>query len=159
MLALVLAPLLLFQSPAVSVSMTKDAGGIEDWVVQPDPAGFPRFFREFERLTNHLLADPNDLPFARSVAVLVGVSRYPHAEIEDLDFVREDITRMRNYLLDRGAFDRVIVLLDDAATNQEPKSIVSPACAAIDTPIGLTEVAVSQSAEEAARLAIPQNIR
>ena len=47
----------------------------------------------------------------------------------------------------------------DAATSHEPKPILRPACSASCTPMGLTEVAVSQSAEETARLAIPQNMR
>ena len=47
----------------------------------------------------------------------------------------------------------------DAATNHDPKLMSRPYCSATDTPIGLTDVAVSQRAEETARLAIPQNIR
>ena len=47
----------------------------------------------------------------------------------------------------------------EAAMSHEPKLIFRPNCSAISTPIGFTEVAVSQRAEETARLAIPQNIR
>ena len=47
----------------------------------------------------------------------------------------------------------------DAANSQLPKLIFTPYCAASETPIGLAEVAVSQSAEETLRLAMPQNMR
>jgi hypothetical protein len=47
----------------------------------------------------------------------------------------------------------------EAATSHEPNPIVRPACSASCTPMGLADVAVSQSAEETARLAIPQNMR
>ena len=47
----------------------------------------------------------------------------------------------------------------DAARSHEPKVIFRPNCCAISTPIGFTDVAVSQSAEDTARLAMPQNMR
>ena len=47
----------------------------------------------------------------------------------------------------------------DAATSQLPKPIVSPDSRAICTPIGLADVAVIQSADETARLAIVQYMR
>ena len=45
------------------------------------------------------------------------------------------------------------------ARSHLPKSISSPAFCTICTAIGLAEVAVIQSAEETARLAIAQNMR
>ena len=47
----------------------------------------------------------------------------------------------------------------EEARSQLPKPISNPAFCAICTPIGLAEVAVSQRAEETARLAIAQNMR
>ncbi len=47
----------------------------------------------------------------------------------------------------------------DAARSHEPKLIFRPNWRAISTPIGFTDVAVIQSAEETARLAMPQNMR
>ena len=47
----------------------------------------------------------------------------------------------------------------EAATSHLPKSISTPNSRAIWIPIGLADVAVIQSAEETARLAMPQNIR
>jgi hypothetical protein len=43
--------------------------------------------------------------------------------------------------------------------SHEPKLIFRPNWRAISAPIGFTDVAVIQSAEETARLAMPQNIR
>ena len=45
------------------------------------------------------------------------------------------------------------------ARSQLPKPISSPNCFVTCTPIGLAEVAVIQSAEETARLAMVQNMR
>jgi hypothetical protein len=47
----------------------------------------------------------------------------------------------------------------EAAKSHEPKLIFTSKWRAISTPIGFTEVAVSQRAEETARLAMPQNMR
>ena len=47
----------------------------------------------------------------------------------------------------------------EATSSQEPKLTLRPCSAASETPIGLGEVAVSQSADETLRLAMPQNIR
>ena len=47
----------------------------------------------------------------------------------------------------------------DAATSHVPKLMVRPNSRATWMPIGLADVAVIHSAEETARLAMPQNIR
>ncbi|NTV86733.1 MAG: hypothetical protein HGA21_08330 [Burkholderiaceae bacterium] len=47
----------------------------------------------------------------------------------------------------------------EATSSHLPKSTFSPCSAASETPIGFADVAVSHSAEEMARLAMPQNIR
>jgi hypothetical protein len=47
----------------------------------------------------------------------------------------------------------------EATSSQEPKLTCIPFSAASETPIGLAEVAVSHSADETLRLAMPQNIR
>ena len=59
----------------------------------------------------------------------------------------------------KGRSSTAAIAGTDAARSQEPKLIFRPNCRAISTPIGFTDVAVSQSAEETARLAMPQNIR
>ncbi|EXI70635.1 MAG: hypothetical protein AW07_03965 [Candidatus Accumulibacter sp. SK-11] len=45
------------------------------------------------------------------------------------------------------------------ASSHEPKFTCRPCSAASPAPIGLPDVAVNQSAEVIARLAMPQNIR
>ena len=47
----------------------------------------------------------------------------------------------------------------EATSSQEPKLTFRPCSAASETPIGLAEVAVSHSADDTLRLAMPQNIR
>jgi len=45
------------------------------------------------------------------------------------------------------------------ASSHPPKSICTPSFSAMDAPMGFAEVAVSHSADDTARLAIPQNMR
>ncbi len=59
----------------------------------------------------------------------------------------------------RGSRAMVTSAGTDATRSHLPKSTFSPCSAASDTPIGLADVAVSHSADETARLAMPQNIR
>jgi hypothetical protein len=59
----------------------------------------------------------------------------------------------------RGNITIALSVGTEEARSQLPKPISSPAFCAIWTPIGLQEVAVSQRAEETARLAIAQNMR
>ncbi len=54
------------------------------------------------------------LPFGRSVAFLVGVSRYQHLRPQ-LPFVETDVTELRNYLLSEAAFDTVFEIRNDLA--------------------------------------------
>ena len=54
------------------------------------------------------------LPFGRSVAFLVGVSRYEHLRPQ-LPYVETDVTDLRNYLLGEAAFDTVFEIRNDLA--------------------------------------------
>ena len=77
------------------------------------------------------------------------------------------LNKVRSFLTTLGVIigvASVIIMLaisagTEATSSHVPKSIFRPCSAASDTPIGLAEVAVSHSADETARLAMPQNIR
>jgi hypothetical protein len=56
-------------------------------------------------------------PFRRSVAFLVGVSRYKHIS-QQLDFVKADLTELRNFLLTEGGFDVVYEVRDENVSYQ-----------------------------------------
>lgn len=60
----------------------------------------------------------NDLPFVKSVALLVGVGKYAH--LHPLDFVENDLSEMLKWLLLEERFDDVYVLRDEDAT---PRSV------------------------------------
>jgi len=60
----------------------------------------------------------NDLPFVKSVALLVGVSQYKN--LKKLDFVEHDLDEMLKWALLEERFDDVYVLRDEDAT---PRSV------------------------------------
>jgi len=59
----------------------------------------------------------NRPPFRRSVAFLAGVSQYAHISPQ-LDFVRNDLTEFRNFLLTDGGFDTVYEVRDGNVTRE-----------------------------------------
>jgi hypothetical protein len=88
--------------------------GVDRWIVEPHPSGKPRFFQLYERIAKVELPAPPDLPFGRSVALLVGVSEY--SELPPLPFVKQDLVNLRTFLLGPGGFDEVYTVADGAAT-------------------------------------------
>jgi hypothetical protein len=56
-------------------------------------------------------------PFRRSVAFLAGVSRYNHISPQ-LEFVKTDLTELRNFLLTDGGFDTVYEVRDGNVNRQ-----------------------------------------
>jgi len=59
----------------------------------------------------------NQPPFQRSVAFLAGVSQYNHISPQ-LDFVKNDLTELRNFLLTDGGFDTVYEVRDGNVTRE-----------------------------------------
>jgi hypothetical protein len=72
----------------------------------------PWFFKQVEKIFDVILPSENELPFGRSVAFLVGVSKYTYLEPQ-LPFVRNDIEDMRKFLLTKGGFDEVYVAQEE----------------------------------------------
>lgn len=56
------------------------------------------------------------LPFRRSIAFLAGVSRYASLQPNTLDFVENDVTRFRNFLLTSAGFDTVFEARNETVT-------------------------------------------
>ncbi len=81
------------------------------------PADTPPFWRPLLNLFS-LSTEPRKLPFQKSVAFLAGVgSSYAHIQPK-LNYVENDIDRLREYLLTQGGFDTVYVVKDEKATPQ-----------------------------------------
>lgn len=68
----------------------------------------PWFFQQVENLLEVIIPDKTKLPFGKSVAFLVGVSKYKYLSPQ-LPFVKNDIEDMRYFLLTKGGFDEVYV--------------------------------------------------
>jgi hypothetical protein len=83
---------------------------------RPQPKSQPSYWWQ-------LLADlfswqpKNQPPFRRSVAFLAGVSKYDHISPQ-LDFVRNDLAELRNFLLTGGGFDTVYEVRDANVTRE-----------------------------------------
>ncbi|MGH7597802.1 MAG: DUF1566 domain-containing protein [bacterium] len=76
---------------------------------RPKTAGQkPWFFQQVENLFNIILPSKDQLPFGVSVAFLVGVSQYDNLSPQ-LPFVKNDLSDMREFLLNQGGFDTVYV--------------------------------------------------
>ena len=75
----------------------------------------PFFYTAFEKLMDIVFSNSNDLPFGKSVAFITGVSEYKNIS-PDLDFVENDIRRMKNFLLNDGGFDEVFIAKNDIVT-------------------------------------------
>jgi len=88
--------------------------GVEHWYRVGK--GKPSFFRLVENLYEVILPDEKELPFGKSVAFLVGVSEYKDKALGDLEFVKNDLISLREYLLKNGGFDEVYVATDSIAT-------------------------------------------
>jgi hypothetical protein len=61
---------------------------------------------------------PKKRPFGRSIAFLTGVSRYDDRAFDRLDFVNNDLTKLRNFLLTEGGFDAVYEARDENVTEE-----------------------------------------
>jgi hypothetical protein len=82
----------------------------------PSPPQPPSFWRMVVDLLKWpTVAKP---PFGRSVAFLAGVSQYNDRSFEQLDFVKNDLTDFRNFLLTQGGFDAVYEARDQNVTEE-----------------------------------------
>jgi uncharacterized caspase-like protein len=85
-------------------------GGVEHWFI-PQPANGDSYlakkFKEIYKVVN----PKNVQPFGRSIALLVGVSKY-HYLSPQLPSVRNDLDAMREFLLNKAGFDEVYVASD-----------------------------------------------
>jgi protein-disulfide isomerase len=111
---------ILYNVPAVigevPLRQTRLSDGVVLWNVNLSYSAKPSFFTRFENLAKVALPSLSELPFERSVAILVGISKYQN--MESLPFVRNDLEDMKNYLLLRGGFDQVYVIADEVATSE-----------------------------------------
>jgi hypothetical protein len=110
LLCLLAWPLLMpAQESRVSVDVGND--GVKRYFF-PDKEK-SRFERTIEQLWSVVVGAP---PFGRSVAFLIGVSDYRH--LKDLPSVKRDLDKMRSFLLERGHFDEVYEVRDEAVTRE-----------------------------------------
>jgi Caspase domain len=86
--------------------------GVEHWYVSASGNGESAFTRGFEQVYE-VLFDKAHQPFGRSIAFLVGVSKYQNLSPQ-LPSVHNDIVEMRNLLINKAGFDEVYVAEDDA---------------------------------------------
>ncbi len=91
--------------------------GVERWQRIKAQDTRPWFFQQVENLFNVVLPAKEKLPFGESVAFLVGVSQYDY-QTPQLPFVKNDLTDMRAFLLDKGGFDQVYVAQDKVANRR-----------------------------------------
>lgn len=96
-----------------SIQKTVLGDGVMHYSRLAAPDNRPWLFVEAEKLFNVAFADPNKLPFEKSIAFLVGVSQYKYIS-QQLPFVENDLDDMRKFLLERGGFDEVYVVRNDA---------------------------------------------
>ena len=76
---------------------------------RPSAQALPLFWESFYNLFHLPNGTRAELPFQRSVAVLVGIGHYQFITPK-LEFVSKDVEKMRDYLLGDGGFDAVYVM-------------------------------------------------
>jgi TPR repeat protein len=76
---------------------------------RPVAATLPSFWESFYNLFRLPSATKLELPFQRSVAVLVGIGHYQYITPK-LEYVSKDVEKMRDYLLGDGGFDAAYVM-------------------------------------------------
>jgi hypothetical protein len=107
--------MLVSPASAMEIHYSKLPDGVELWSRSDVELRKPTFFAELENLFNVVTGEKAALPFDRSVAFLVGVSKYQHLGPQ-LPFVENDVRELREFLLNQGGFDRVYVALNAVAT-------------------------------------------
>jgi uncharacterized caspase-like protein len=84
--------------------------GVEHWYIQEPPNSEAYLTRRFAEIYNVILSAQSTRPFGRSIAFLVGVSKYQN--LSQLPSVLNDIREMREFLLNKAGFDEVYVVTD-----------------------------------------------
>ena len=87
---------------------TKLSDGVEKYYRLKSADSRPWFFKQLEEIFDVMLSQNNELPFGKSIAFLVGVSKYNYISPQ-LPFVENDLDDMRDFLLTTGGFDEVYV--------------------------------------------------
>src|ERR1017187_648087 len=100
------------QAATPTISRVEQPDGVVRWESHSKTQSRrPRFFDVFSGITALSLPDnPDQLPFGRSVAFIVGVSRYKN--LDPLPGVVQSVQQVRDYLLKDGGFDVVYELTD-----------------------------------------------
>ena len=120
----------IYAQPLIKYELLED--GVEHWY-REDLGASPNFFQEIEKLFNIVFPNQEKLPFAKSIAFLVGVSEYKYLSPQ-LPFVKNDLEDMKNFLLGKGGFDEVYLasegvasrdLIEDYMKNRFPKQLSS----------------------------------
>ena len=91
------------------------AGGVELFSLERDVPR-PGLLSGLEKLYRVVRGSESEPPFGKSIAFLVGISRYDHIRPQ-LPFVENDLHDLREFLLHRGGFDRVYQLSNLAKTS------------------------------------------
>ena len=113
--ALPLEPIRAFQESAgADMQLTHLDNGAELWEPRRTEPKRSLLMQLWEGVYDVVFPNPEDFPFDRSIALLVGVSEY--SNLRDLPYVRNDIDDLRDYLLAEAGFDAVYILRDRVAT-------------------------------------------
>jgi hypothetical protein len=108
---------LVFLVPALSYSQSSQpkreilSDGVEHWYVPAPENGKSLLTRKFEEIYDVFFSNSSP-PFGKSVAFLVGVSKYQNLSPQ-LPSVRNDIVQMRDLLLNKAGFDEIYIAEDD----------------------------------------------
>jgi protein-disulfide isomerase len=97
----------------ITLKQSRLPDGVVLWTTNQASTEKPPFFSFLEDLAKIVLPSRGELPFDRSIAFLIGVSKYRH--LDSLPFARNDLNDMRDYLLLRGGFDQVYIVSDEVA--------------------------------------------
>jgi TPR repeat protein len=89
----------------------------------PSTQTLPSFWESFYRLFRLPNGTKVELPFQRSVAVLVGIGHYQYITPK-LEYVSKDVEKMRDYLLGDGGFDAVYVM-DEGVSPETVKTFMA----------------------------------
>ena len=84
--------------------------GVVHSYIQESARGDSYLSRKFSQIYNVVLNSLSVRPFGKSIAFLVGVSKYDY--LSPLPSVRNDVSDMRDFLLNKAGFDEVYVATD-----------------------------------------------
>src|SRR5436305_1331895 len=104
------------EAAPITIKARRLDDGVILWTPSEPYAKKARFFVMFQDMAKVLLpSNSGALPFDRSIAFLIGVSKYRN--LESLPFVENDLRDMKDYLLLRGGFDQVYVASNEVVSH------------------------------------------